>query len=94
LKDRIVEFWKDKPVRFAKYNNCAGCFHRNIVMLNLISKQQPNKFDWFCRQENTNEAKTQTFIKGTTYERIKQYQFQQELSFDDFTECDSGYCGL
>lgn len=94
FKDHIVEYWKDKPVRFAKYNNCAGCFHRNVVMLNLISREQPNKFDWFCRQENTDKIKTQTFIKGITYERIKQYQFQQELSFDDFTECDSGYCGL
>lgn len=94
FKDKIVEYWKNKPVRFAKYNNCAGCFHRNLVMLNLISRQQPNKFDWFSRQENTDKSKTQTFIKGITYERIRQYPFQQELSFDDFTECDSGYCGL
>ena len=25
-----------------------------------------------------------------TYESIKNYEFQQEFSFDDFTECDSG----
>ena len=25
---------------------------------------------------------------------IRQYQFQQEFAFDDFDECDSGYCGL
>ena len=25
--------WKGKPVRFAKHNNCVGCFHRNPIML-------------------------------------------------------------
>ena len=29
-----------------------------------------------------------------TYEKIKNYQTQTELSFEDFSECDSGYCGL
>ena len=94
LKDKIVEFWKDKPVRFAKYNNCAGCFHRNVAMLNLISREQPEKFNWFCRQENTDSNKSQTFIKGITYDKIRQYEFQQKLDFDDFTDCDSGYCGI
>lgn len=94
LKDKIVEYWKDKPVRFAKYNNCAGCFHRNIAMLNLISREQPEKFNWFCRQENTDSNKSQTFIKGITYDKIRQYEFQQKLDFDDFTDCDSGYCGI
>ena len=95
FKDHIVEYWKDKPVRFAYMNNCIGCFHRNEVLLNLMSKMYPEKFDWFCKQEhNSYTDKKQTFKNGITYERIKQYQFQQELSFDDFTECDSGYCGL
>lgn len=94
LKDKIVEFWKDKPVRFAKYNNCAGCFHRNVAMLNLISREQPEKFNWFCRQENTDSNKSQTFIKGITYDKIRQCEFQQKLDFDDFTDCDSGYCGI
>lgn len=94
LKDKIVEYWKDKPVRFAKYNNCAGCFHRNIAMLNLISREQPEKYDWFCRQENTDKIKPQTFIKGITYDKIRKHEFQIELSFEDFTDCDSGYCGI
>ena len=94
-KDNIIEFWKDKPVRFAYMNNCIGCFHRNEVLLNLMSKMHPEKFNWFIKQEqNSYTDKPQTFKKGITYERIRQYQFQKELSFDDFTECDSGYCGL
>lgn len=94
FKDNIVEFWKDKPVRFAYMNNCIGCFHRNEILLNLMSKMHPNKFDWFCRQEMNTGYATRTFKNGITYDRIRQYQFQQEFSFDDFTECDSGYCGL
>jgi hypothetical protein len=94
-KDNIIEFWKDKPVRFAYMNNCIGCFHRNEVLLNLMSKMYPEKFNWFIKQEqNSYTDKPQTFKNGITYERIREYQFQQEFAFDDFTECDSGYCGL
>lgn len=94
-KDNIIEFWKDKPVRFAYMNNCIGCFHRNEVLLNLMSKMHPEKFNWFIKQEqNSYTDKPQTFKKGITYERIRQYQFHQGVAFDDFTECDSGYCGL
>lgn len=93
-KDNVIEFWKDKPVRFAYMNNCIGCFHRNEILLNVMSKMHPQKYDWFCKQETNTGYNTRTFKNGITYERIKQYQFQQEFAFDDFTECDSGYCGL
>ena len=29
-----------------------------------------------------------------TYEKIKKWKLQTELSFDEFNDCDSGYCGL
>ena len=91
FKDKIVEFWKDKEVRFAISNNCVGCFHRNEVNLNYMSRINPIKYNWFVNQEiKTNK----TFINGITYDKIRKYQFQKELSFEDFTECDSGYCGL
>jgi hypothetical protein len=94
-KDNIVEFWKDKPVRFAYMNNCIGCFHRNEVLLNFMSKLHPEKFDWFARQEMNTGYATRTFRNGITYDKIRRYEFtQQSLSFDDFTDCDSGYCGL
>ena len=28
------------------------------------------------------------------YEQIKNWKLQVELSFEDFDDCDSGYCGL
>lgn len=93
-KDNVIEYWKDKPVRFAYMNNCIGCFHRNEVLLNLMSKKFPEKFDWFCRQEINTGYNTRTFKNGITYDKIRKYNFQQEIDFNDFDECDSEYCGL
>lgn len=93
FKDHIDEYWKDKPVRFAYMNNCIGCFHRNEMLLKLMSEKFPNKFDWFARQEGQG-YKSRTFKMGITYDRIKKYPMTQTLDFDDFTDCDSGYCGI
>lgn len=90
FKDNIVEFWKDKNVKFAYMNNCVGCFHRNEILLKLMSDKHPNKFDWFAKQEN-NERK---FKNGITYNKIKSYKLQTKLFEDDFNDCDSGYCGI
>ena len=35
-----------------------------------------------------------TFKKGQTYKEIINYNSQLELDWEDFNECDSGYCGL
>ena len=94
FKDNVVEYWKDKPVRFAYMNNCIGCFHRNEVLLNLMSRMFPEKYDWFVRQEQNTGYNVRTFKNGITYDKIRQFKFQQEINFDDFTDCDSGYCGL
>ena len=90
FKDNIVEFWKGKNVKFAYMNNCVGCFHRNEILLKLMSDKHPNKFDWFAKQEN-NER---TFKNGITYNKIKSYKLQAKLFEDDFNDCDSGYCGI
>lgn len=93
FKDRIVEYWKDKNVRFAYMNNCVGCFHRNEILLKLMSEKHPKKFDWFAKQEQQG-YKTRTFKNGVSYSDIKKVKLQFELFEDDFNECDSGYCGL
>ena len=90
FKDNIEEYWKDKPVRFAYMNNCIGCFHRNEMLLKLMSDKFPDKFDWFVRQEKDGA----TFKNGITYAKIRKYPMLQELDFDDFNDCDSGYCSI
>ena len=93
-KDHVQEYWNDKPVEFSKEykNNCVGCFHRNELYLNKMSNEHPNKIKWFSKMEELN--KPNTFRKGVTYNEIINYRPQIEMSFDDFNECDSGYCGL
>lgn len=94
FKDNIVEYWKSRPVRFAYMNNCIGCFHRNEILLNFMSRLHPNKFDWFVKQEQESGCAVRTFKNGITYEKIRKYEFMNEISFGDFDECDSAYCGL
>lgn len=89
-KDKVEQFWKDKPVRFAYMNNCVGCFHRNEVLLKLMSEKHPSKFNWFVNAE----SEKANFKKGLNYQQIKNSFKQIELFEDDFNECDSGYCGL
>lgn len=90
FKDKIEQFWNDKLVRFAYMNNCVGCFHRNEMLLKLMSQKHENKFDWFAKQETSKRM----FKKGITYKKIKTFNLEQKLFEDDFNDCDSGYCGL
>lgn len=90
-KDTIEEYWKDKPVRFAEFNNCVGCFHRSEIFLKHMSNKAPKQFQWFVDQETKAKG---TFKTGVTYERIKNHKTQLDLFDDDFNDCDSGYCGL
>lgn len=92
-KDKIEEFWKDKPVRFAWMNNCIGCFHRNEILLKRMFEKNPNKMQWFANQEIGRNGKG-TWKTGITYEKIKNHKMQIQLFDDDFNDCDSGYCGI
>ena len=91
-RDEIVEFWKDKPVRFAERNNCVGCFHRNPLLLRTMFDKHPEKMDWFASIERI-EGNGQ-WRPEMSYDDISKHHLQHELSFDDFSECDSGHCGL
>jgi len=95
FKDKIEEFWKGKPVRFAWMNNCVGCFHKDPLLLKKMFDLHPNKLEWFNDQEKRAMVyKGNQWRQETTYEKIKNYRMQFELFEDDFNECDSGYCGL
>ena len=93
-KDQVEKYWIDKPVRFAYMNNCIGCFHRNEVLLKLMSEKHPEKYNWFIEAEQDTGYNVRTFKNGVTYSQIKNSFKQTELFDDDFNECDSGYCGI
>jgi hypothetical protein len=91
----IQEYWnKNNDIDFPKgyYNNCVGCFHRSPMFLNKMNQEHPNKIEWFAKMEEINSPNT--FRKDVSYKEIMKYNPQSELSFDDFSECDSGFCGL
>ena len=91
FKDNIEKFWQGKKVRFAYANNCVGCFHRNPVFLKHISGKSEKQFDWFIDQEEKNKG---TFKSNMNYKKIKSMLPQLQLFDSDFTECDSGFCGI
>tara|TARA_R110000772_G_C13190636_1_gene429012 strand:+ start:40 stop:912 length:873 start_codon:yes stop_codon:yes gene_type:complete len=95
-KDRIVEFWKDKPVRFAERNNCVGCFHRNPLLLRQQFDKHPEKMEWFAKQERGRKLPNDMWKPQLemTYDAIKKHRLQMAFDFEDFSECDSGHCGL
>jgi hypothetical protein len=97
FKDKIVKYWKDKNVRFAKHNNCIGCFHREIHMLKHMEQKHPNKFQWFIDQEieSRKTYSDRSWNLKIDYAKIKKWKPQIEMFNDeDFNDCDSGYCGL
>lgn len=94
-KDNINSYWHKKPVRFANYNNCVGCFHRNAPFLRFMYQEHPDKMHWFEKQEGDKKG----YWKDENgevqpYSRIKKMLPQMTLFHSDFTSCDAGYCGM
>lgn len=87
LKQDIVKFWNGKGVSFADYNNCVGCFNRNVLFLAKMYDTHPKKMDWFASKE----GKT-TWLDGISFSEIRRMKIQQTLSFEDLGACASGYC--
>ena len=54
-------------------------------------KTHTNKMEWFEKQEHKGKG---TWKENMNYQEIKDWELQTELNWDDFDECDSGYCGL
>ena len=62
-----------------------------------MSQKHPAKFQWFIDMEKKGMetfSNTMTFKQNIQYEQIKNHKTQLNLFSDDFTDCDSGYCGL
>lgn len=92
FKDQIEEFWKGFPeVRFAYMNNCAGCFHRSPMLLSLMNEKLPNQIEWFAKTEDKEPGQWRSDV---TYRDIQKFKRQHQLFESDFSECDSGYCGV
>ena len=91
-RDRVVQFWKEKPVRFAERNNCVGCFHRNPLLLRQMFDKHPEKMEWFAAQERRDNKGT--WRSEMSYDAIARYKLQKSFNFSDEDGCDSGHCGI
>jgi hypothetical protein len=91
-KDVIYNFWKDKPVRFAYRNNCVGCINRQPLMISHMASKDKEKIQWFERQEILTGNR---FLSEVSFSEILKFN-QQGVLFedDDFSDCDSGFCGI
>jgi len=95
-RDTINNFWTNKKVRFANINNCVGCFHQTILLTRKRFDWHPEKMNWFASKEGIKHP-DDCWRNGkdkVKYNEIKNLNIQTELFSEDFTECDSGYCGL
>lgn len=88
----IHNYWQGKPVRFAEYNNCVGCFHRSPPFLRMMWDHHPNKMNWFKKQEDGRLRGL--FRTDMRYENIEKMLPNIQLFPSDFGPCDSGYCGI
>lgn len=90
-KDHITAYWQGKPIRFADYNNCEGCFHRNPVFLRFRFDASPKKLNWFAKQEGGPNGYWRSDLP---YSKIKKMMPQTQLYKEDFSGCDSGFCEI
>lgn len=96
LKTHIAKYWDGKPVRFADYNNCVGCFHREPLFLRFMFDQHPEKMEWFKSQEGVSQEgkRKGTWRSDGSYARFQKLMPQSKLYPEDFSACDSGYCEI
>lgn len=90
-KDTIYSYWNDKPVRFAYRNNCVGCVNRQPLMISHMASKDFDKVNWFNKIEKQTGNK---FLSNASFEQILKFGVQNTFFDDDFSECDSGFCGI
>ena len=91
FKDEIESFWQNKPVRFAEFNNCVGCFHGRFSKLKYVSQKHEAKFNWFIKQEKKGKG---NWRDDLSYSDIKNANFQPSFFGFGSSTCESGFCGI
>ena len=99
-KQDVKDFWRGKPVKFARMNNCVGCFHRSASLLRMMAQLHPKKMQWFADQESVKKVNGitsfRTWKAGMQYSKILQQELLSDLLLDDIEAegCTSGWCGV
>jgi len=90
-KDIIYNYWTDKKVRFAYRNNCVGCVNRQPLMISHMATKELDKVKWFEKQEIITGNR---FLSDVSFTQILKFGTQSNFFDDDFSDCDSGFCGI
>lgn len=101
-RDFTYQFVKKYPIRFSDKNNCGNCFHSDPLYVSFRARKNENireVIKWAGTKEHVKHKKDVWFKeKQIDMKQIlnfsKQYTFLDNLSFNDFNDCDSGYCGI
>lgn len=95
-KYAVEMFWKNGPVRFARFNNCVGCVNRSLPVLAHVCQIDRPKMQLFKDLEvyaSGLRGKKAYFHKGEFVDKaLKSRDFN--LFDHDFSSCDTGYCGV
>ena len=101
-RDRVEEIAVSSKIRFADYNNCANCFHRDPLLISKQARKHENireVIKWASTKEGVKNKKDLWMKeKQIPMKRVLEFAEQKsildELESSDFSDCDSGYCGL
>lgn len=95
-KDNIEVYWKDNTVRFAEKNNCIFCVNAELIWLKYQWEVNEPKMDVASSFELGRKYVNDTLKadKNITYQKIKEMNFSEKLTIKDFSDCDSGFCGI
>lgn len=101
-RDYVYEFTDKLNIPFADYNNCANCFHRNPLLIASQARKHENikeVIKWAGTKERVKHQKDVWFKDkkldmNTILNFSEQKSILDELETNDFSSCDSGYCGL
>lgn len=100
-KQDTINIWKNKPVRFARKNNCLSCFNQDVLFLKYWYDKDPQvrkACQWSASKERIKHNNDVWFnnTQMSIEEIIKKEQTNllDQLNDNDFSDCDSGFCGI
>jgi hypothetical protein len=103
ITDRVIhhtvaQWAKSTGLPFPADSNCVGCFWKPVQQLRKNWEDEPEKMEWFTKQERITQRAmrgnrlSMTWKDGITYDQVKTIGIQQGFNFGTGAGCDAGYC--
>ena len=89
IHKNIVEFWKDKPIEFAKDSNCQNCFWKDEQQLRKNFDENMPVMYWSAIQE---DLYNHTFKEKFSLLDISKLGLQLDFNFGTGSGCQAGFC--